>query len=124
MLFLIWGVIQLIASIFIWFAPGLGAGTLMAVFGVWAMLTGMVLLVGACTKDGSRMSPRIQGVIGVLGILAGIYLVVEPGCGAPVTIWSIGTSAIAWGMFLILASLKIRSMRNQVEDRLAATLGR
>lgn len=94
-LFLIWGVIQLIASIFIWFAPGLGAGTLMALFGVWAMLTGMFLLVGAFTKDGSLMSPWIQGVVGVLGILAGIYPVVEPGCGALVTIWAIGTSAIA-----------------------------
>lgn len=123
-LLLVWGVIQVIAGIVLWIAPGLGAVTLMVVFGVWAMLTGMFLLVGAFTRDGSLMSPWLQGLIGVLGILVGIYLVIEPGRGALATIWAIGVTAIAYGIFLIIAAFRIRSLRNQVEDRLAATPGR
>lgn len=111
-LLLLWGIVEIIAGLVIWAAPGLGAVTLMIVFGIWAMLTGMFLLVGAFTKDGHLMSPWIQAIIGILGILVGIYLVVEPGRGALATLWAIGTTAIIYGIFLILASFKIRSARN------------
>lgn len=119
-LLLIWGIVQVIAGIVIWTAPGLGAVTLLMVFGIWAMLTGMFLLVGAFTKDGHMMSPWVQGILGILGILVGIYLVLEPGRGALATIWAIGTTAIVYGMFLVIASFQMRSKRNQLEDRLAA----
>lgn len=119
-LLLLWGVVEIIAGIVLWFAPGLGVITLMVIFGVWAMLTGMFLLVSAFTSDGHLMSPWLQGIVGLLGVLVGIYLVIEPGRGALATIWAIGVTAIAYGVLLILAAFKIRSMRNQVEDRLAA----
>jgi uncharacterized membrane protein HdeD (DUF308 family) len=119
-LLLLWGVVQVIAGIVLWLAPGLGAVTMMVIFGVWAMLTGMFLLVSAFTSDGHLMSPWIQGLVGLLGVLVGIYLVVEPGRGALATIWAIGVTAIVYGVFLILAAFKIRSMRNTVESRLTA----
>lgn len=112
MLLLVWGVIEIIAAIVIWIAPGLGVVTMMVVFGVWAMLTGMFLLVGAFTKDGHLMSPWIQAIIGILGVLVGIYLVVEPGRGALATIWAVGVTAIVYGIFLIIAAFRIRSLRN------------
>lgn len=123
-LLLIWGIVQVIAGIVIWGAPGLGAVTLMMVFGIWAMLTGMFLLVGAFTKDGHVMSPWLQGIVGILGVLVGIYLVLEPGRGAVATIWAIGTTAIVYGIFLIIASFQMRSKRNQLEDKLAAAPAR
>jgi uncharacterized membrane protein HdeD (DUF308 family) len=90
----------------------------MVIFGVWAMLTGMFLLVGAFTRDGHLMSPWIQALVGILGVLVGIYLVVEPGRGALATIWAIGATAIVYGAFLIVAAFRIRSLRNDfVRDR-------
>lgn len=111
-LLLVWGIVEIVAGIVIWFAPGLGVITMMVIFGVWAMLTGMFLLVGAFTRDGHLMSPWIQAIIGILGVLVGIYLVVEPGRGALATIWAIGVTAIVYGIFLIIAAFRIRSMRN------------
>jgi uncharacterized membrane protein HdeD (DUF308 family) len=111
-LLLLWGVVQVIAGIVIWIAPGLGVITMMVIFGVWAMLTGMFLLVSGFTKDGHLMSPWVQALIGILGVLVGIYLVVEPGRGALATIWAIGVTAIAYGIILIIAAFRIRSMRN------------
>jgi uncharacterized membrane protein HdeD (DUF308 family) len=111
-LLLLWGVVQVIAGIVIWIAPGLGVITMMVIFGVWAMLTGMFLLVGAFTKDGHLMSPWVQALIGILGVLVGIYLVVEPGRGALSTIWAIGVIAIAYGIMLVIAAFRIRSLRN------------
>jgi uncharacterized membrane protein HdeD (DUF308 family) len=119
-LLLLWGVVEIIAGIVLWLAPGLGAVTMMVIFGVWAMLTGMFLLVSAFTSDGHLMSPWLQGLVGILGVLVGIYLVIEPGRGALATIWAIGVTAIAYGVFLIIAAFKIRSLRNQVESQLAA----
>lgn len=123
-LLLVWGVVEVIAGVVLWVAPGIGVVTLMVIFGVWAMLTGMFLLVGAFTSDGHLMSPWVQGLTGVLGILVGIYLVVEPGRGALATIWAIGVTAIVYGGFLIFASFKIRSLRNAVENRQAAAPAR
>lgn len=111
-LLLLWGVVEVIAGIVLWIAPGLGAITLMVIFGVWSMLTGMFLLVSAFTRDGHLMSPWMQAIVGILGILVGIYLVVEPGRGALATIWAIGVIAIAYGILMILAGFRIRSMRN------------
>lgn len=111
-LLLLWGVAQVIAGVVIWFAPDLGVVTMMVVFGVWAMLTGMFLLVGAFTKDTHLMSPWIQAITGILGVLVGIYLVIEPGRGALATIWAIGVIAIVYGIFLLIAAFRIRTLRN------------
>ncbi|MCA9861353.1 MAG: DUF308 domain-containing protein, partial [Thermomicrobiales bacterium] len=115
-LLLLWGVVQIIGGIVLWVAPGLGAVTLMVIFGVWTMLTGMFLLVSAFTSDGHLMSPWMQGLVGLLGVLVGIYLVVEPGRGALATTWAIGSIAIVYGIFLILVAFKIRGLRNKIDD--------
>lgn len=119
-LLLVFGVLEIIAGLVLWVAPGLGTVTLMVIFGVWAMLTGMYLLVSAFTHDGHLMSPWLQGLIGILGVLVGIYLVIEPGRGALATIWVIGSTAIVYGIFLILAAFKIRSARNQLDAKIAS----
>lgn len=82
-LLLFWGSVQVIAGVILWFAPGVGVVTMMLIFGIWAMLTGMFLVVSAFTRDGHLMSPWIQGIIGILGIVVGMYLVVHPGAGSP-----------------------------------------
>lgn len=66
------------------------------------------------------MSPWLQAIIGILGVLVGIYLVVNPGKGALASIWAIGTIAIAYGILMIIASFRIRSMRNDLDSKLKA----
>ena len=121
---LIWGVAEIIAGIALWFAPEIGVVTLMVIFGVWAMLTGMFLLVGAFTNDGHLMSPWLQGMVGILGVLVGTFLVIEPGRGALATIWVIGATAIVYGLFLVLAAFRIRAMRDALQLGLATTPAR
>ncbi|MCC6674111.1 MAG: DUF308 domain-containing protein, partial [Thermomicrobiales bacterium] len=125
-LLLFWGSVQVIAGVILWFAPGVGVVTMMLIFGIWAMLTGMFLVVSAFTRDGHLMSPWIQGIIGILGIVVGIYMVVHPGRGALAAIWAIGATAIVYGVFLIIAAFRIRSLRNAFVDnpRVQATLNR
>jgi uncharacterized membrane protein HdeD (DUF308 family) len=104
----IWGVAEIAAGIIIWASPDLGVITLMVAFGIWAMITGTFLLVSAVTSDGNMMSPWLQALIGIAGIIVGIYLVVEPGDGAVATVWALGVTAIVYGVLSIVGGIQLR----------------
>ncbi len=123
-LLLFWGMAEIVAGIALWFAPEVGVVTLMVIFGVWAMLTGMFLLVGAFTSDGHLMSPWLQGIVGILGVVVGTFLVIEPGRGALATIWAIGATAIVYGGFLVVAAFRVRALRDTVAQSSGTALAR
>ena len=109
----IWGVVQIVAGITIWFAPGIGVLTLMVIVGIWLLATGIFMVVSAFTSDGHLMSPWLQGLLGVLGAGAGVYLIIEPGSGAVASVWVLGVSAIVYGIGQIFGGFQMRSLRNQ-----------
>ncbi len=110
----LWGVAQIIGGIVIWFAPGIGALTLMVILGVWSLAVGIFLVVSAFTSDGHLMNPWIQAILGVLGAIVGIYLVIEPGKGALASVWVLGVLAIVYGIGQIFAGFQMRSLRSQL----------
>jgi uncharacterized membrane protein HdeD (DUF308 family) len=120
MLLAIWGVVQVIAGIVIWAAPDLGVLTLMVVFGVWALATGIFLVVSAFTSDGHLMNPWMQALLGIVLAVIGVYLVVEPGAGALASVWVLGVVAIAHGIAQIVAGFQMRRLNEEVESRIAA----
>ena len=77
------------------------------------MLTVIFLLVTVLIRVGHLMSPCLHAIVGILGVLVGIYLVVEPGRGALAAIWAIGVIAVSYGIPMIMSSFRIRSPRNQ-----------
>lgn len=110
----LWGVAQIIGGIVIWFAPGIGALTLMVILGVWSLAVGIFLVVSAFTSDGHLMNPWIQAILGVLGAIVGIYLVIEPGKGALASVSVLGVLAIVYGIGQIFAGFQMRSLRSQL----------
>ncbi|MCC6313846.1 MAG: DUF308 domain-containing protein [Thermomicrobiales bacterium] len=107
----LWGLAQIVGGIVIWFAPGLGAVTLMVIIGVWALSVGIFLVVSAFTSDGHLMKPWLQALLGILGAVSGIYLVVNPGAGILGSIWILGLLAIVWGVGQIVSGFQLRSLR-------------
>jgi uncharacterized membrane protein HdeD (DUF308 family) len=107
----LWGLAQIVGGIVIWFAPGLGAVTLMVIIGVWALSVGIFLVVSAFTSDGHLMKPWLQALLGILGAVSGIYLVVNPGAGILASIWVLGLLAIVWGVGQIVSGFQLRSLR-------------
>ncbi len=109
----LWGVLQIVGGIVIWFAPGIGVLTLMVIVGIWLLATGIFLVVSAFTSDGHLMSPWLQGLLGVLGAITGVYLIIEPGSGAVASVWVLGVCAIVYGIGQIFAGWQMRGLRNQ-----------
>lgn len=110
----LWGVLQIAGGIAIWFAPGLGVLTLMVVVGIWLLATGVFLIVSAFTSDGHLMSPWLQALLGILGAIAGVYLIIEPGAGALASVWVLGVAAIVYGIGQVFAGFQMRGLRNQL----------
>jgi len=109
----LWGVLQVIGGIVIWFAPDIGVLTLMVIVGIWLLATGIFLVVSAFTSDGHLMSPWLQGLLGIVGAIVGIYLIIEPGDGALASVWVLGVCAIVYGIGQILGGWQMRMLRNQ-----------
>lgn len=93
---------------------------MMVIIGVWALAVGIFLVVSALTSDGHLMNPWLQAALGVLGAIAGIYLVIEPGAGALASIWVLGVLAIVYGIGQILGGFQMRNARNALEMRMAS----
>jgi uncharacterized membrane protein HdeD (DUF308 family) len=108
------GVLGVLAGIvaFIW--PGLTALALLYLVAAWAIVTGILKVVGAI-----RLRQEIEGewaliLSGVLSVIFGVLLAVMPGVGILALLWLIGAYAVVFGVLLIILAFQVR---NRVEAR-------
>jgi uncharacterized membrane protein HdeD (DUF308 family) len=91
---------------FIW--PGITAVVLLIFIALWAIFTGL-LEIGAAVQLRKEMQGEwVLALIGILSILIGIILIINPGAGALAVVWLIGIYAIIFGGLLTFLGLKFR----------------
>ena len=91
---------------FIW--PGVTLFTLIILYGVFALIDGVIALVAALASR-SQTVPRWWLVLtGILGIAAGLIAMLWPGITALVLILFIGAWAVVRGVMEILAAIQLR----------------
>jgi len=88
--------------------PGLTALALVLLMGANAVVNGVLEIVWAV-----RLRHRIQGewllgLAGLLSIVFGVFVLLFPGAGALAMVWLIAVYAIAIGILLLAAGLKLR----------------
>jgi uncharacterized membrane protein HdeD (DUF308 family) len=87
--------------------PGLTLLTLIQVYGVFALVDGLLAIVAAIT--GGAPAPRWWlAVVGLLGIATGLAMFAMPGVTALVLLYFIAGWAIATGVFQIIGAINLR----------------
>lgn len=105
--FLFEGVIGIAAGIAAFVLPGFAALSFVLLVSAWAVITGASMLVAAfrLRPDHGRWWMALAGLV---SILFGVLLFLQPAVGAVVlTIW-IGAYAAAFGTLLIVAAFRLR----------------
>ena len=123
-LLLIEGVLGVLAGIVAFIVPGLTALVLLYLVAAWAIVTGVLEIVGAI-----RLRQEIEGewaliLGGALSVAFGILLAVLPApAGLLSLLWLIGAYAIAFGVVLIVLAVRVRNEPEQDSQRVEGAEG-
>ena len=91
---------------FIW--PGMTALLLLMFIAAWAVVMGTFQIVAAIRLRKEIQNEWLLGLSGVLSVLFGIIMFVQPGAGALAVIWVIAAYAIVFGTLLIWLGLRLK----------------
>ena len=96
------------AVTFLW--PGLTAVVLLVVIALWAIIRGILEIIGAITLRKIIQGEWLLILSGVLSIGFGVLLLLQPAAGALAVMWLIGIYMIAFGITTIALSLRLRRL--------------
>jgi uncharacterized membrane protein HdeD (DUF308 family) len=104
------GIVGIGAGLVAFFWPAITALALLYVIAAWAVLTGLVEAIA-----GVRLRHVITnewGLIfsGVLSVIFGLLLVIQPGAGALALVWLISLYAIVFGIGLLVFAWRLRGL--------------
>jgi uncharacterized membrane protein HdeD (DUF308 family) len=90
--------------------PGITALVLLVVIAVWALVAGALQIVAAIRMRKVISHEWFLGLSGVVCVVLGVLLIVQPARGAVGLVIAIGTFAIVWGVSLVLFGLRLRTI--------------
>ena len=117
-LLLIEGILGVVAGLVAFFWPGLTALALLYLVAAWAIVTGIMEIVGAI-----RLRQEIVGewaliLSGALSFIFGVLLVVIPARAGLLSLtWLIGIYAIAFGVIMLVLAFRVRGLARSAEGR-------
>lgn len=94
---------------FVW--PIITALVLLAFISAWAILTGVLQIVGAIQLRKEIDNEWMLILGGALSVLFGIVLVVAPGAGAIALIWVIAFYAVLFGVLQVAFAFRLRRLK-------------
>jgi uncharacterized membrane protein HdeD (DUF308 family) len=102
------GLLGIVAGLVTYFSPGLTALALLVVIGVWALMYGIVEIVGAIRLRKEIDNEWMLIIHGALASAFGVLVLVRPGAGALALIWLIGSFAILSGVLLLAFAFMLK----------------
>jgi len=110
-LVLLRGIAAIVFGVLAFVLPGLTLLTLVILYGVYALFDGVVALMAAIWTDGRAGKTGSRwwlAVVGVLGILAGLFTFFWPGITTLVLLVFIGAWSLLNGVFTIVGAIRLR----------------
>ena len=105
------GVVNLLAGVAALLVPGLTVVLLVTVLGVWAVVSGITMLVSAFRLH-SGHGRGLLLLSGLVSLVWGALLWFSPVAGALVLTWWLGGYALAFGVVLLVLGLRLRRRRD------------
>ena len=97
------------------FWPGESLHTLLIVFGLWLLVTGVSQVFSARRLDAADPNRSLLMTVGLVASVAGLVLVFWPGSGLVAIGWLISLIALLLGGVLIYLALRLRNASQRLE---------
>ncbi|MFY1875705.1 HdeD family acid-resistance protein [Achromobacter xylosoxidans] len=105
------GLLGVAAGIVTFLWPGLTALILLYIIAIWALVAGVFQIAAAIRFRKEIRNEWFLGLSGLVSILFGAMLVLQPGAGALALVWVIGIYAVFFGILLLVFSLRLKQHR-------------
>ena len=102
------GIISIAAGVLAFIWPGITALSLVLLIAAWAIVNGVSEIATAIRLRRAMRHEWLLGLAGVLSVLLGIVMLLQPGVGALALVWWIGAFALAFGILLVALAFRVR----------------
>src|SRR3954463_6586881 len=104
------GIFGVLAGLITFFWPGITAFSLLIVIAAWAIVNGIMEIYYAIKLRKEIKGEWLLALAGILSVIFGILLFLNPLAGALVLVLWIGGFAIAFGILLIILAFKMKHL--------------
>jgi len=105
-LVLLEGIIGMLLGIVILLRPEVSAAVFVIIIGVWAMLLGLIFLIAWFRKKTAKSEKGFLLITGILSLVFGLLIALDPFEGSRVITVLIGVYAISYGLFSMITNHK------------------
>jgi uncharacterized membrane protein HdeD (DUF308 family) len=103
-----WGITGIVAGAVTLLWPSITAVALLVVIAVWALFSGTSMMAMAFAEHKSITGAWLIGLTGLLTVLLGVLLLVNPAGGALAVTWAIGWFACLYGILSFALAWDVR----------------
>lgn len=111
--FVIGGLGGVVVGVITFMQPAITALSLTYLIAAWSFITGVSLIIGAIDMRGMQGVGWLA-ITGVLSVVFGVFVAVQPAAGVLAILWIIATYAIAAGVTQLVAAWRINQFRGEV----------
>jgi uncharacterized membrane protein HdeD (DUF308 family) len=102
------GTVGIAVGVLTFLQPGVTALALLMLIAVWAIVHGVLEISAAIRLRKEIENEWLLILSGLLSVAFGALVILQPGEGALAVLWLIAAFAIAYGVLLVMLSLKLR----------------
>ncbi len=112
---LVEGLVGIGAGVVAFLYPSITALALLMLIAAWAIVTGILEVVAAIQLRKEIEGEWMLALSGVLSVVFGVLLVLQPTAGALAVLWLIGAYAILFGVSELVLAIRLHGIKNLVE---------
>jgi uncharacterized membrane protein HdeD (DUF308 family) len=108
------GILGIAAGVVTFLWPGMTALVLLLFIASWAVLMGVFEIAAAVRLRKHIENEWLLGLSGVVSIIFGVLMFLQPGAGALAVVWLIGSFAIFFGILLIALGFRLKGLAGRL----------